>query len=525
MFESPKKKFAMAFGLLLCAPAFADTIQQFTPGDIVVSVEGCGVWGGTCTGIPNGSGTGSLNSSNTGYGDNQAAPLTLMQFGVNGTSSASYAGSLVLPQTASGSNLAVSGEYGSSSEGTLQLSGNGQYLTVMGYGISAATYNMSPGSYGPVNALAQSTSLTNQSTYTPVARVVALIDGNGNINSSTAVYNVFNENNPRSAFTANGTTVYISGQGASGGDQTGGIFLTTIGSNNFTASGVTPVVPTAITGANSGSDYQETRDVQIVNGQLWVSTDSTTGSTNRDYVGKVGTGTPTTTVGGPTQPTGFGTSSGQGKVNLTATNGGDGNPINGSTGSVNISPQSYFFASPSVMYVADDGDPKNNSANPGNTGTSIGDGGLQKWVNSRADGTGTWTLEYTITAGLQNFVENSGADPADTSGTTGLYGLTGEVIDGQVYLYATNYTISDLDPTYLYGITDTLSFSTASQASGESFTELEAAPADSNFKGVSFAPTTGYSGTSTPEPASFVLIGLGMAALTLIRRRRAGALS
>ena len=51
------------------------------------------------------------------YTDNQAAPLTLFQF----TTSGVYAGSLVLPPTSSGANFPLSGEYGSSSEGELQL--------------------------------------------------------------------------------------------------------------------------------------------------------------------------------------------------------------------------------------------------------------------------------------------------------------------------------------------------------------------------------------------------------------------
>jgi hypothetical protein len=94
-------------------------------------------YAGSCVSVPNGAGTGAGNSSVGGYGDNQAAPITLFQFAPAGTSSATYINSLVLPQSASGANLPVSGEYGSSSEGTIQLSGNGQYLTLMGYGIDA----------------------------------------------------------------------------------------------------------------------------------------------------------------------------------------------------------------------------------------------------------------------------------------------------------------------------------------------------------------------------------------------------
>ena len=136
------------------APASAQSISSFTEGDVVVSVEG--------------------NGGNTGsYTDNQAAPLTLYEYGSNGSG---FVGSFALPQTASGANSAVSGEYGSSSEGTLQLSGNGRYLTIMGYGVNAKAFNANPGSFSPdpTNiALGQSGSQTGQS-YTAVPRVVAL---------------------------------------------------------------------------------------------------------------------------------------------------------------------------------------------------------------------------------------------------------------------------------------------------------------------------------------------------------------
>ena len=122
-------KFAIATAMLTSVPAFAGTI--FNIGDLVVSVEGNGVMG----------------ASSGPYGDNQAAPLSLFQFSVNGTTSATYVNSLVLPQSNSGANFAVSGEYGSSSEATLQLSGNGEYLTIGGYGVNAAAFNADPGTY------------------------------------------------------------------------------------------------------------------------------------------------------------------------------------------------------------------------------------------------------------------------------------------------------------------------------------------------------------------------------------------
>jgi hypothetical protein len=477
-------------GFLSLAPVCTGTF--FVPGNLVVSVEGNGIQGAT-------SGP---------YGDNQAAPLSLFQYSVFGTSTASYVNSMALPQTANGANLPVSGEYGSSSEGALQLSGNGQYLTIMGYGINAATYNQNAlnnsgvGTYGNAQgnaALAQSGSVPGQG-YTPVARVVATIDQNGNVNSTTGLFNVFSGNNPRSVYSANGTTFYVSGQGTTG-DATGGVFYTTLGNSSATS----------ITGLDGGSgSSQDTRNVQIYNGQLYVSVDSKSGATNRDFVGTLGTaGNPPTTVAnggnGPTTLNGFGGNTNRGSVTIS----GNGNGLN--TGkTINLSPEGYFFASPSVLYVADSGSPKNTA---GNTST-VGDGGLQKWVNSNADGSGVWTLEYTLAAGL-GLVPNSQTDNPAGDDTTGLLGLTGEVINGQVELFATNYTIGDLDPTYLYGITDTLAFTTATQASAEQFAQLAAAPADSNFKGVSFAPNV----AATPEPTPVLLGGLGLLALFVAKRK------
>ncbi|MGA3189699.1 MAG: hypothetical protein ABSF22_21540 [Bryobacteraceae bacterium] len=486
-----------AIALLASAPAFA----QFTSGNLVVAVEGNGVAG----------------ASSGPYADNQAGPFTLFQYAPSGTASVLFINSLVFPQTASGANFPVSGEYGSSSEGTLHLSGNGAYLTVAGYGINAAVYNSNPLAYTSftlatnpkAEALGQSSSLTGQpgQSWTAVPRVVVLVDANGNVNSSSALYNVFNTNNPRSAFTANGTEIYVSGQGNSVTlDNTGGVFLAPGGGIcYFDAS--TPCAITSITGADAGGGMsQETNDVQIVNNPLtsnttlYVSNDSKEGGTNRDYVGTLGTPPSTTTyngASGPTQLTGFANSNGKGSITITAANT---NGLNSSGQVVNVSPQNYFFASPSVLYVADSGNPKNTS---GST-SSLGNGGLQKWVNSQANGSGTWSLKYTLAAGL-GLVANSSA-----SGTTGLYGLTGQVVSGTtptVNLYATNYTILDLDPTFLYGITDTLS---ATTNPGTMFTKLATAPADSNFKGVSFAPVPPAGSveiTTAPSGLAFTVTG------------------
>lgn len=334
--------------------------------------------------------------------------------------------------------------------------------------MNAAAFNANPGAYSlPGNtSLGQSGSLTGQS-YIPVPRVLALIDARGNASTSTALLNTYDANNPRSAFTADGTTVYASGQGIKG-DVTGGVFLSNIGVLNN--------APTPITGldTSNGTAAQDTRAISIVNNTLYVSVDTKAGSgSNRDYLGTLGTrGTlPASTVGGPVMLTGFGSSTG--KVAIA----GNGNGLNEGQ-QINLSPENFFFASASVLYVTDSGSPKNNSAT-----SSLGNGGLQKWINSAADGSGTWTLAYTVGSGL-HLVANTAS-----TGTSGLYGLAATVKNGNALLYATTYSLADVGRTYLCGVADPLNATSPAMAAKETFSLLATAPIGSNFKGVSFAPT------------------------------------
>jgi len=402
----------------------SSTLKSFTEGDLVISVVGDG----------DGSGT---------YTDNQASPITLEEI----TTTGEVVGTLVLPQTTTVvdgvTEYAVSGEYGSSSEGELQLSQDGESLVIGGYGISAATYNAGGAAvYGDAR-LAQSTSLTGTS-YTSVPRVVADISYDGTVDTSTALYGVFNTNNIRSIATVDGTSFYITGQGVKG-DTTQGVFYADDGAS----------VATAI------DTSTDTRVTEIVNGVLYVSRDSTQGSGGTSNISSYGTTLPVSATQSEVLP------AIDGSVTLTAA---EENSLNASAvgTTVSLSPEAYFFASSTVLYVADSGNPK---------AGGVGDGGLQKWTYN---GT-AWTLDYTLSVGL-NLVSNT-----STSGTTGLIGLTGEVEGDDVVLYATNATIGDLDQTYLFTITDDLDATTA--PADESFTTLMTAAADTNIRGVSFAPT------------------------------------
>jgi hypothetical protein len=257
-----------------------------------------------------------------------------------------------------------------------------------------------------------------------------------------------------------------------------------------------------------GGPRNATQDTRIVefgpDGELLTSVDSKGGKDNaRSFIGALGTD-PTTLYNsgaGPTMLSGFGNSGGTGKVTLTAQTA---NGISTTGQEINLSPEQYYFADANTLYVADSGDGKQDSAKK-----STGLGGLQKWT---FDGT-NWNLVYTVSAGL-NLVANSSAH-----GTTGLLGLTGQVVNGQVELFATNYTAGDNDQTYLFGLTDLLSATT--RAAGESWAILATAPTDSNFKGVSFAPSA--VAAAVPEPATYasMILGFAFAGGAIRRRQRA----
>ncbi len=462
--------------------ASAGSITDFTVGDLVIDTV-----------------TNSTALSNADALDT-ASPMTLDEFSLGaGGTTASSVGTLTLPQTTSGANSAISGEYGSASEGLLQLSGNGRYLTIMGYGVNASTFNTAPLSTYGTAALGQTTSVKGGAS-TAVPRVVALIGGNGSVDTSTALYGVFNTNNPRSAYTADGTSFYVSGQGASKTDPTQGVFYAQKGATTATVI----------------DNSTDTRFVTEYDGTLYVSRDQNPpGSGNQNFTNVSSLtnstgGLPTSSAGlvtthivPPASPDSLGGNNGS--INVTA---GTANGVNNSRIGkfVYLSPEEYFFANPDTLYVADSGQPKNGNANA----AALGEGGLQKW--SLVDG--VWTLDYDLVAGL-DLVNNANANSNTPTapGVTGLFGLTAEVVGNQVELFATSYGLNELSPSYLYEITDTLSDTTIAQASGETFTTLYSAPDNISIRGVSFAP-------SVPEPATWAMMALGFAGLGFAGWRR-----
>ena len=93
-------------GALAIAPAaMAVEISSFTAGDLIISTV----------------------SSFNGGGLDTASPIVLQQFQLSANGAvATSSGTFTLPQIGSGNNSAISGEFGSASEGILQRSVDGK---------------------------------------------------------------------------------------------------------------------------------------------------------------------------------------------------------------------------------------------------------------------------------------------------------------------------------------------------------------------------------------------------------------
>lgn len=482
-----------ALVLGISSMAYAGPLTKFSAGDLVVSEV----------------------SSTNGSGLDTASPIVLQEFALSGGGSvASSVGALTLPQSNAGANSAISGEYGSASEGALSLSANGQYLTMMGYGVNADTFNSAPASTYGTAALGQTTSLLAGhqvgTVFTTVPRVVALIDASANVDTTTALTGVFNTNNPRSAATVDGSTVYVSGQGASKTDPTQGVFLATRGATTaipIETSTDTRIV--AINNTGSGNTLYVSRDQNPSGSGSQNFTNVSTLTGPGGVLPTSSTGLATTHIVPPAGPQSSGGNNGSIDLTAALANGVNNSRIGKF---VYLSPEAYFFATPDVLYVADSGQPKNGNANK----AALGEGGLQKWVNEN----GTWTLVYDLYAGL-NLVNNDNASSTDptASGVTGLFELTGKVVGDQVELFATSYGLNELSSSYLYEITDDLDGMNPADVSGESFATLASAPEGKLIRGVSFAPVA-----AVPEPSAWVMLLAGFLTLGgLLRGRRSVA--
>jgi hypothetical protein len=241
--------------------------SAFTAGDLVVVTVGTGA---------------SLNAT--------ATPASLYEY----TTSGGLVQQIALPTVASSGSgsLLLSGS--ATSEGFLQISTDGKFLTMAGYSTTVGY------------------STPSASTASAVNRVVGVIDMNGNVNTSTILNNSYNGSNIRGAVSTDGNNLWLSGNGGSSQGASAGIQYTTLGSSASTL-----INPTT----------SNDRVVNIYNGQLY----GTASSGSWYGVAAVGTGLPTTTQTAPGYTV-----------------------LNGMPTAITHSAYDFWFRDANTVYVADD---------------------------------------------------------------------------------------------------------------------------------------------------------------------------
>jgi hypothetical protein len=225
---------------------------------------------------------------------------------------------LAMPIAAAGPHFPFTNSGSASSEGFLTVSGSGSssYLLLAGYGFT-------PGS---VTTIVTTTSAA-------VPRIIARVDMNGVIDTTTALTDAYSGGNPRGACSDNGVQFWTAGTAGTGN----GVRYATLGGTTSTQVNAT---------------LTNVRCADIYAGNLYCSSSSSAG-TGYYGVAQVGTGLPTT-VGNPTVA------------------------LNGFPIVAGPSSYDFWFADATTLYVADD--------------RTNGSGGIQKWV----DMAGTWTNVYTL---------------------------------------------------------------------------------------------------------------------------------
>ena len=364
--------------------------------------------------------------------------------------------------------------FSSKSELSLNLSTDGHSLTFMGYA-------------APENALDVSNSNTpgiiepgNPVTTTPTYRTVAQIDANGTVQTTNT--NAYSGNNGRAAIYDSADKDYLTvGNAGNGNGSTAvtagtGVQLVTPGQDP-TAAGTTKVGNYNITQngypADKSAKDNNYRGETVFNNTLYVTKGSGGNGINTVYqVGATGS-----------LPTAANAASAA--INILP--GFSTTLASSKTGNI-FHPFGLFFANTTTLYVADEGNQSLTDTAANNTNA-----GLEKYTFAN----GAWNLDYTLQGGLnldQSYSVaglNSSLNPA----TDGLRNLTGKVNgDGSVSLYGITSTVSasgdqGADPNKLVAINDTLAFTTAAQAAGETFTTLESAGYGEVLRGVAFAPT------------------------------------
>ena len=512
VYPKPPKVLAIAgfigiLGLITQLPSFAQN-SVFSPGNLIVSrsqYQGtaatvtigqtlppvCGT-SASCTGTATDSGAFPANGVNKSDGTLQnvwnndgpdgsfgvTSPIFLDQISTGGT----FINTLPIDAT----KLVTS--FSSKSELALNLSSDGSAITFMGYSLGSAntkslinnldvSNSNTPGVIDPTNPAGSA-----------FYRAVAQINSLGTFTFTDT--NAYSGNNGRAALLVNGLyyTVGNSNNGTANPTnvtRSTGLDVVTPGSAPGTPVMVDPTLVTH-SGDKAGKD-SNFRGIAYNGTNLFITKGS--GSNGIDTVYEVNAGGALPTIATAATSTiavapGFPTARAK------------------TAGIDNIYPFAMWFATPTTLYVADEGDGV--IADAPNSPYA----GLQKWV---FNGT-TWSLAYVMQNGLNLGVKYS--DPSYpislNPAPAGLRNLTGRVnSDGSVTLWAITATVSangdqGADPNQLVTINDNLANTSAAAAQYEKFSLVETAPYGNVLRGVSFTPGTAL-GTTTDAAISLTV--------------------
>ncbi len=443
--------------------------------------------------------------------------------------------------------------FSSKSELALNDSTDNQYVDFMGYSAPSGAIDVSnTDTPGAIDT-------TNTDSATPTYRAIAQLDQYGNIQFTET--NAYSGNNGRAAIlNPAANTIYTAGNAGNGSKpEPQGVVVGTgsqiLPPNNGPESGQSPGATTPMgnfnivqTGAAADTAAKDDnfRGLTVSNNVVYMTKGSGSNGVNTVYFldtsgsacpsGSAGSGLPSSSATLPTAstwtPPSYSTSNAS--LSLTTSNPGlaptnmcilKGFPTTPASGATDASdyPFGVWFASPTVLYVADEGADDNTYSSSTNTYTAAAastTAGLQKWVFNSSSG--SWQLAYTLQNGLNlgvpytvpgypagnnSYTSGTGSKAKTVTGpwapaVDGLRNLTGHVNgDGTVSLYAATSTVSysgdqGADPNALVSITDNLA--ATSPPSGESFTNLMSPTYGQVIRGVAFVPTT-QPGDALPE--------------------------
>jgi hypothetical protein len=411
--------------------------------------------------------------------------------------------------------------FSSKSEGALNLSTDGKFLTFIDYVAPVNTIEVSnsntPGVIDPSNPVGVA-----------YFRAAVTLDRKGKFTFTET--NAYSGNNGRAAIlnNTNGANFfYTAGNAGNGANpQPDGVVLGAgaqiIDPANAPESFQTPGTPTPVASfsitelgdkADKNGKDDNFRGLTIFNNVVYYTKGSggngvdtvyfvdTTGTACPKSSATPGVGIPATGATLPISP-----------LNLTGVDPQKGLPSNicilagfptvlAKSPSSTAFPFGIWFANADTLYVADEGDGSGGATLYTHAAAQT-TAGIQKWIFNSS--TKTWSLAYTLQTGLNLGIpytvdhyptgNNTATSLPWALATDGIRNITGSVDGGKVTIYGITSTVSGsgdqgADPNRLVSVTDVLSSTDATKAATEKFTIVRKAGFAEVLRGVSFTPS------------------------------------